>query len=118
MKRFKFILLTVLFMALVLTGCAECISTETSTVNVKVIEQYHKDDDILYCYNVLLKRTMVLHDTAINKITVEYDGVQYSFDDQATYNKYFDKVGKCVKGTLETRKYDDGTIKQRIISLD
>ena len=118
MKRFKFILLTILFMALVLTGCVECISTETSTVNVKVIEQYHKDDGILYCYNVSLKQTMMLPDAAINRITVEYDGVQYSFDDQATYDKYFDKVGKYVKGTLETRKYGDGTIKQRIISLD
>ena len=118
MKRFKFILLTVLFMGLVLTGCAECISTETSTVNVKVIEQYHKDDDTNVYYNVSLKQTMVIHDAAINRITVEYDGVQYSFDDQATYDKYYDKAGKYVKGTLETRKYDDGTIKQRIISLD
>lgn len=118
MKRFKFIILIVVFMALALTSCAKCISTETSTVNVKVIEQYHKDDDTNVYYNVALKQTMVLHDAAINRITVEYDGVQYSIDDQVTYDKYFDKVGEYVKGTLEIQKYDDGTIKRRIISLE
>ena len=61
--------------------------------------------------------TMITH-PAVYRITVEYNGVEYTISGSDTYNKYKEKVGKTTIGTLEIRTYDDGTVKYDIIALE
>ena len=42
----------------------------------------------------------------------------YTISGSATYDKYKNKIGQTTIGTLETRTYDDGTIKYGIVSLE
>ena len=48
-------------------------------------------------------------------ITIEYDGIEYNIFGSNTYNKYSDQIGEYVNGTLETKKYDDGTVRYDIV---
>ena len=61
--------------------------------------------------------TMQTH-PAVNRITVEYNGIEYSVNGRDTYEKYQDKVGEYTNAVLETRTYDDGTVKYDILSLE
>lgn len=70
-------------------------STETSTVKVKV-------------KNAIEEQQI---------ITVAYDGVDFDFYGQETYNKYSDKIGKSVDAVLETYMYADGSKKYYISEL-
>ena len=38
-------------------------------------------------------------------------------DGSNTYNKYSDKIGEYADGILETKKYDDGTVRYNIVDL-
>lgn len=60
--------------------------------------------------------TMITH-PAVYRITVEYNGVEYDISGSNTYNKYSDKIGEYVDGILETKKYDDGTVRYNIVDL-
>ena len=55
---------------------------------------------------------------AIYKITVEYDGTEYDIRARDTYYKYSDSIEESVNGILETKKYDDGTVKYNIVDLE
>ena len=55
---------------------------------------------------------------AVYRITVEYNSVEYDISDSDTYNKYSDKIGEYVDGILETKKYDDGTVRYNIVDLE
>ena len=41
-KKILYSLVLLLALMFILTGCAKCISTETSTVQVKIIDEYHR----------------------------------------------------------------------------
>ena len=105
MKKSICILAILLMFALV--GCKR-ISTETLTVQVKIIDEYHKPAYIMPYGS----------SSSIYKITVEYDGDEYYFRDRETYNKYSSRVGEYVNGTLQIRKYDNGTVLYDMISLE
>ena len=60
---------------------------------------------------------MITH-PAVNRITVEYNGIEYSVNGRETYEKYQDKVGEYTNAVLETHTYDDGTVKYDILSLE
>ena len=105
-------------MMFILTGCAKCISTETSTVQVKIIDEYHKATYTTMHYNPATKTMMPQSHPAVYRITVEYNGVEYNISGSNTYNKYSDKIGEYVDGILETKKYDDGTVRYNIIDLE
>lgn len=110
MKKTLTILLTMLILTFSLVGCAKCISTETSTVQVKITDEYHRG----VRFSAATKTTR----PAVYRITVEYDGVEYDISGSDTYNKYSDKVGEYTSGTLQTKKYDDGSVKYDIIELE
>lgn len=93
-----------------LSGCRECISTETSTVQVKITDEYYRGAR----YNPATK----MMQPSKHIITVEYDDVEYEFYGSDVYDKYYDKVGEYINGTLETRKYNDGTVRYNIIDLE
>lgn len=99
-----------------LAGCAECISTEYEHVEVTVVDKYHRG---MWMQHVRCgKTTTYITHPEIWQITVEYNGVQYTFSGSDTYNKYKDKIGQTTTGKLETRTYDDGTVKYNIVSLE
>lgn len=99
----------------VLTGCTKCISTETSTVQVKIVDKYYRGAYTTPIFNG--KTTTIVTHSATYRITVEYNSVKYNISSHKTYNKYYDKVGEYADGILETKKYDDGTEKYRITGL-
>ena len=116
----KKILLSLTFLTLLfaLVGCAKCISTETSTVQVKITDEYHRDAYTTMYYSPATKTMMPQSHKAVYIITVEYNGVEYDISGSNTYNKYSDKIGEYVDGILETKKYDDGTVRYNIVDLE
>ena len=105
-------------LAVMLACCAKCVSTETSTVQVKVTNAYHKASYTTMYYSPETKTMLPQTHAAIYKITVEYDGTEYDIRDRDTYYKYSDSIGESVNGILETKKYDDGTVKYNIVDLE
>lgn len=115
MKKIKHIFLC-LILCIALSGCAKCISTETKTVQVKVVDEYHRGAYITPM-RVGKVTTMITY-PAVYRITVEYNGYKYSVSGSDTYNKYKDKIGEYANATLETKVYDDESVKHNIISIE
>ena len=118
MKYIKQIISMLVAMTLIfiLTSCEKCISTETSTVEVKVIDKYYRSAYVTPV-NCGKSITMITH-PAVYKIMVEYEGNAYAFYGIDTYTKYVEKVGENANAILETKKYDDGTVKCNITNLE
>lgn len=116
MKKNILMILLVAAMMFSLVGCTECISTEYENVEVNIIDEFYYP---MWMQPVRFgKTTTFITHTATYRITVEYNGVEYTFSDSDTYDRYANKVGQTTTGTLEIRSYDDGTIKYDIISLE
>lgn len=111
-KKILYSLALLLAFMFILTGCAKCISTETSTVQVKIIDEYHRAAYTTMYYSPATKTMMPQSHPAVYRITVEYN-----ISGSNTYNKYSDKIGEYVDGILETKKYDDGTVRYNIVDL-
>lgn len=114
MKR-KNIISILICVALLVCGCARCIDKKQVNVQVKIVEEYHRK-----AYTTLIPRgksMAVINHPKIHRITVEYDGDEYSIDDAETYKKYKKSVGKMATAILETKIYDDGTEKRDVIKL-
>lgn len=110
-------MVSVLFILIfTLSGCAKCISTETTTVQVKITDEYHRSMYVIPVYNE--KTTTLVTHPAEYRITVEYDGIEYVISGRDVYDKYSDKVGEYTNGTLETKTYDNGMIEYDIIDLE
>jgi lipoprotein len=110
-------MVSVLFILIfTLSGCAKCISTETTTVQVKITDEYHRSMYVIPVYNG--KTTTLVTHPAEYRITVEYDGIEYVISGRDVYDKYSDKVGEYTNGTLETKTYDNGIIDYDIIELE
>lgn len=118
MKYIKQIISMLVAIALIFTlaSCAKCISTETSTVEVKVIDKYYRGAYVTPV-NCGKSIAMITH-PAVYKIMVEYEGNAYAFYGIDTYTKYVDKVGDNANAILEAKKYDDGTVKYNITTLE
>lgn len=101
---------------LLLTSCAKLVNTETQTVEVTIVDEYHRGSYITPM-KVGKVTTMQTH-PAINRITVSYNGVEYTINGKDTYDKYCDKIGEIANATLEIRTYDDGTVKHVIVALE
>lgn len=118
MKKVLYSIAMMFIFMFILTGCAKCISTETSTVQVKIIDEYHRTAYTTMYYSPATKTMMPQSHPAVYRITVEYNGVEYNISGSNTYNKYSDKIGEYVDGILETKKYDDGTVRYNIVDLE
>ena len=105
-------MVSVLFILIfTLSGCAKCISTEITTVQVKITDEYHRSMYVIPVYNG--KTTTLVTHPAEYRITIEY-----VISGRDVYDKYSDKVGEYTNGTLETKTYDNGIIEYDIIDLD
>lgn len=116
MKKRILVFSMFMIMILSLVGCAKLVSTEYKNVEVNIIDEYHKGMYITPVFNGKTI-TMITH-PAVYRITVEYNGVEYTISGSDTYNKYKEKVGQTAIGTLEIRTYDDGTVKYDITELE
>ena len=116
-KKILYSLTLLLVFMFILTGCAKCISTETSTVQVKVTDEYHRTAYTTMYYSPATKTMLPQSHPAVYRITVEYNGVEYNISGSDTYKKYSNRIGEYVNGTLEIEKYDDGTVRYNIVDL-
>lgn len=109
-------IMTIVCLMLSLAGCAKLINTEYENVEVNIVDEYHRG---MYATPIRAGKvtTMVTH-PAVYRITVEYNGVEYTISGSDTYNKYKEKVGQTATGTLEIRTYDDGSVKYDITALE
>lgn len=109
------VLLAFLFIIFSLCGCAKCINAETTEVEVKITDEYHR-----WSYMTPIKArkvtTFITH-PAVYRITVQYNGNEYTINGKDTYDLYKDKIGETATGILETKTYDDESMKYNIISL-
>lgn len=112
-KRF---LLAVSLSCLLLSGCKKLVSTTNYTVQVKVVDEYHRARYITPVFNG--KTTTMITHPAVYQITVEYEDVDYTISDYEIYNKYSNQIGEYATGILEVRKYDDGSEVHNIIDLE
>ena len=53
---------------------------------------------------------MAVTEPAIYKITVKYNNKEYVLEGKSIYNKYHNRIGDTVIGTLEIRTYKHGGI--------
>lgn len=116
-KKISCIILTFILI-FAFTGCAKCISTETFTAQVKIVDEYYREAYTTMYYSPSTKTMLPQPHSAIYRITVEYDGIKYGVLGRDTYNKYSDKVGEYTNGLLRIKKYDDGTVKYDVIGLE
>lgn len=108
----------VFMLVMCLTGCAKVISETTETVQVTVTDTYYKKAYTYMQYNATTKMTTPIRRPARYIVTVEYDGVKYTFSGKEIYDKYKDKKDEKIDAILSTKKYDNGTIKNKIIELN
>ena len=116
MKKVIAILSLLLISVFMLTGCAKCIDKKEESVKVKIINEYYKPEEIHYS-GVINHVPQFYTDYAEYEITVDYNGTEYSVDDESTYRKYHGRVGQTVSAVLITKTYDNGKVKQYISRL-
>lgn len=114
MKRI-IILLLCLIIAFSFCGCEKCIRKETTEVEVEIIDEYSRGSYVTPVRSG--KVTTFITHPAVYRITVLYNGKEYTISGRDTYNSYKDKIGEMSMGILETKTYDDGSVKYDIISL-
>ena len=116
MKKTILMFLLIAVMMFSLVGCAKCISTEYENVEVNIVDKYYR---AMYMTPMRVgKVTTIVTHPAVHRITVEYDGIEYTINGSDTYNRYKNKIGQSTIGTLEIRTYDDGSVRNDIISLE
>lgn len=115
MQRIIKLLIVPLFLLLIV-GCAKIDCTEYKNVEVRIVDSHHEDSYVTYSY--VNGNFMPIIWAEKNEIIVEYNGNKYAVKGQTVYFKYMNKIGEIVEGTLEIKKYDNGTEKYSIVSLN
>ena len=115
MKKKLLIFLSLLMLSIALVGCDDVIRTETEEVEVMIVDAQYKDS---WLQPICTGKSVIYvpHSEEYN-ITVEYDGIEYVFDNEDIYKAYKDKIGQTATGILETVYYDSGHIYQEVVGL-
>lgn len=108
-------LLLAICLTLLLSGCAKCINTDYKNVQVRIVDEYHRGAYFTPIYTG--KSYSVVYHPAVHRITVEYNGAEYTISGHDTYEKYSGRVGEFAVGCLRIREYDDGTTEYDIVGL-
>lgn len=100
---------------MLLTGCAKCIDTQYSDVTVTITDEYYRPgyNQVMY---INKKPTLIWHGPDY-RIDVTYDGNEYSVYGTDVWHAYHERIGDTVTGVLETKTYDDESVKLRITEL-
>ena len=109
MKKKIFVLLLVVILLFALTGCAKVVSSREFTTKVQNVDT---DYDAMWIQPVRSGNvtTNITH-PAEYKTYVQYGDETYVLDNSKVYNFAKEKVGENVFAVFEERKYDDGTVK-------
>lgn len=103
MKKLLVVILIVSMFTLSLAGCAECLNTEHKEVEVTIVDAYYRSGWVQPIISGKVISSIYHPDQ--HKITVGYDGKEYTIDDEDTYKKFKDKIGQTTTGILEIRTY-------------
>ena len=78
------ILVLTLILCIFLTGCEKVVEEETINVTVTVVDKHHRNSFTTFYY---IGKTMVpqVHPEEF-EVTVEYEDIVQTFDDEALYN--------------------------------
>lgn len=110
------VILLLIIAPMILTGCAKLVNTEYETVEVTIVDSYHRG---AYSIPVRVgKVTTIQHRPAVYRIYVEHNGEQYAFGGYDIWQHYKNMIGCAIPATLEIRTYDDGTVKYEITALE
>lgn len=88
--------------------------TQLSTVQVEIVDQ---DEEHTSWWTIWYLHGIFYPISWGNTITVEYEGQTYQLKGDDIYEKYKDKVGTHVAGTLKTTVYVDGSEHKEIVEL-
>lgn len=119
MKKIRKIIAFIPLMLLLicfLTGCAKIVKEEESTVQVKIIDEYHRESYVTPMYTG--KTYIYVSHPETYYITVQYNGEEYSVSGEAVYEKYHDKIGETLNATLKTTTWDNGNVAYDIVDLE
>ena len=110
------VFLVALTVMVVCCSCAKLTNTEQKTVDVTITDSRHTT---MYVTPIVSGKvtTMITHPATWN-VSVQYDGNTYRLSGHKTYDLCSDHIGESAKAILETKYYDDGTIRNDIISID
>lgn len=115
MKKTLCLILTVLILLITLTGCKKCISKESEYVPVKIVDtSYYAGKLTSYKTGIHRQFRWV---PSRYYVIVKYNSKNYTFDNSKVYKNYHNKKDSTAKGTLVTKKYDDGSIKTTLVSI-
>ena len=112
------VVLAIIIGFLLFTNIPECIETNTSNVQVQIIDKYYQPESTAPL--IIGKRVIHAHYHYPAKyiIVVRYNDKKYQIDNEELYYKYRDMIGEYITCTLETKYYNDGTVKETIIDLE
>lgn len=114
-KKYFAIMLVVVTILVMFTGCAKVVSTEEYKATVTVVDVHYTPVRI---YPVKVgKVNMMQTIPADYDVTVEYNGVEYDLDSASAYNIAKENVGKIVMANIKKTRYDDGTVKFSVSGL-
>ena len=112
MKLLILILTLILLLLPYLIGCAKLINTETQEVDATVTDVYYKKKwGQMICSG---KSIVPIIHRAQYKVTLTYENVTLTVDDEEFYDTYKDSIGTTVKCVLITKYYDDGSISRTL----
>lgn len=109
----KKLIALILICSMFFTACSKMVSEEYLDVTVTVVDS-HYSSEWMQMIPIGDAYTFITYD-AEYYIYVTYEGQKYSINNEDTYNKYKDKIGEDVKAILAVEKYENSTIKNRII---
>ena len=110
MKKINSIILILLIVTLMFSGCAELVRSETMTVDAVVTDTYHRN---AWMQPIRAgKVTTFVRHPAKNCVVVEYEEVTLTINDKDVYDQYKNNIGAIVQCELVMDYYDDGTCKR------
>ena len=116
MKKIFVTVLALVLVCCLFVGCAKLISTDYTTVEAIVVDEYHRSAYVapMRVGKVTTFRTV----PAVYWIIVEYDGIEYTISGHDTWEQYKHMIGCAVPATMKINTYDDGTVKHYITAIE
>lgn len=116
MKKIKY-LVSLLFLCMMLAGCAKCINEYDKTV-VGIVDnkEYTAAHNSTYMVPVHIGKVTTMqprtrHYAAKYEITIIVDDMSIVINDEDLYNQY--EIGDSIDMNVHYKEYDDGTIKRK-----
>ena len=109
-------LLSVVIVCLTFVGCAEITNTTIEVVEAEIIRTYYDESNV----RMIWTGYIYSRDPADYEITVSYEGLEKTFDDEEFFDECggLDSKGKKVELNLVTDYYDNGNTRRHLELID